>query len=320
MKYIVLLPILFVINIPQALQAQKQSPYEKVDAYVSSLGSLPGKNVATVTDTLTVVFSDKTDQARALYCWIAHEIALDPKSVRNNDNSKTEPEVVMGSRKSTPYGIAKLFQEMASQAGIRCLSVDGYTRNNAEEIEETPDEMNHCWNVVQLGQSPSQWFYVDVAKACGRLDKKGTSFIKEYGSSYFFPYNKLFNLDHFPDNPAWQLGEGPKNIADFYSLPVLHSACYDLGIRAFQPAKGIIKGKAERTINFTLSMNADAVITSMEMRYGPSPAKQITKPLKFIRSGGDIGFSFIFSEEDEFPLTILANGKELMTYQVMITE
>ena len=71
---------------------------------------------------------------------------------------------------------------MCSQANIRCLSVDGYVKNFPEEINDIPDEINHSWNVVQLGLSPEEWYYVDAAKGSGYLDKKRSVFTKKFTS------------------------------------------------------------------------------------------------------------------------------------------
>src|SRR6188768_483657 len=96
------------------------------DELVKNLGSLPTLNVATITDTITINFSDKKEKARAIFYWIANNIALDPKATKTNDVKKINPEDVIQSRKTTPLGFANLVQEMCSLANIRCLVVDGY--------------------------------------------------------------------------------------------------------------------------------------------------------------------------------------------------
>jgi transglutaminase/protease-like cytokinesis protein 3 len=180
--------------------------YTTTDNFIKNLGSLDSLNVARIADTLTRRLSDKEQKARAIFYWIANNIALDLKAIKSNDQRKSLPEDVVKMRKGTPLGFAKLFQEMSSLANIRCLVVDGYVKANTDDINSPSDESNHSWNVVQLGLSPDQWYFVDVAKASGYTDKKMSSFTREFTSNYFFPDKALFNLDHFPDNDAWQLG------------------------------------------------------------------------------------------------------------------
>src|SRR6218665_926501 len=141
-----------------------QVNYSTTDAYVKQLGSMDSLNLAQVAKKITAVSADKEQQARAIFYWIANNIALDPKSVKANDQRRSLPEDVVKLRKATALGFAKLFQEMASIANIRCLVVDGFVKNNVEDINAPADEINHSWNVVQLGQSPDSWYVVDAAK------------------------------------------------------------------------------------------------------------------------------------------------------------
>jgi len=320
MKQIYIWGILFTAILPLSTAAQFSKSYEKVDQYVEQLGPLSDLNMATITDTITEIFSQNKEKARAIYYWITHQIALDPKAIRANDNSKTEPEGVIRLRKSTAQGIAKLYQEMASQADLRCLTVDGYTKKNAEDIGEAPDELNHTWNVVQLGKTSTEWFYVDAAKGCGSLDKKRTTFIKNYTSGYFFTERKIFNHDHYPDNAAWQLGEGPGSLNDFNSLPVINAEAYDLGLSDFLPRKGKIKTKVNATFQFNFRLSPSAQITILEMQNEEGNKKTAPKSLQFTNKGGDISFTCIFYDADEFPITIFANGKALITYMMEVTE
>ena len=140
-------------------------------------------------------------------------------------------------------------------ANIRCLTADGYVKNNANDINNKIDEINHTWNVVQLGQSPEQWFYIDAAKASGFTDAKMTSFTKLFTSEYFFADRALFNLDHFPDNAAWQLGAGPKSLKEFYSLPVISNAAYKYGLQKPKPINGYVKTKANANTAFSFTYN-----------------------------------------------------------------
>ena len=200
----------------------QQSKYKNIDDAVEKLGPLNNFNVAVIADTITEKFADNEEKARAIFYWIANNIQLDPKGTRQNDDKNILPEKVIALRKATPLGFSLLVQEMCSAANIRCLSVDGYVKNYAAEINETADEKNYSWNVIQLGQSPESWYYVDAARASGYLDKKSIVFTKQFTSEYFFANRKLFNLAYFPDNNSWQLGGGVKNVKDYYALPIFN--------------------------------------------------------------------------------------------------
>ena len=154
--------------------------FDKVDAYVQSLGSLDTLNMGTIADLVTKNFNDKKLKARAIFSWIANNIAYETKTSRATNPKNNTSDVVLKNRKAGGTGYATLFQDMCSVANIRCLTADGFLKRTVEEINEKDVEINHSWDVVQLGQSPDDWYYVDAALASGHLDKKGTTFIKSF--------------------------------------------------------------------------------------------------------------------------------------------
>ncbi len=293
--------------------------YASVDAKVISLSAMADLNIAQIVDAITKPFSAKEDRVRAIYYWIANNIAIDPKRTKSQDARNSEPEKTIASRTATPLGYSLLVQEMCSDANIRCLSVDGYVTNSVDEIDNGEAEKNFSWNVVQLEQSPDKWFYVDACKAAGSLDAKMSVFTKNFTSGYFFPPRELFNLDHYPDNSAWQLGKGPKSLKDFYSLPLIHSAAYSLELGKPSPENGLIKTKVNSAVKFEFPYNG---IEISKITMVKTIGRKVTNiPIeKFSTDAAKISFSYAFKDEDEFPLLIMADGKELISYKVTVKE
>jgi Transglutaminase-like superfamily len=316
-----LITLCFSIIICASLSAQKNaSQYQSIDDFVAKLGSLDSQNVASIAQTLTSRFTEKEQKARAIFFWIANNIALDVKAVKGSDERKSLPEDVVKYRKATSLGFAKLFQEMSSQANIRCLVVDGYVRKSIDDLNNPSDEINHSWNVIQLGTSPDLWFFADAAKASGTLDKKMITFIKDFTTEYFFADRALFNLDHYPDNDAWQLGGGPKSLKDFYAMPVIYNAAYHYGLKKPTPSSGFIKAKTKVKTSFSLPFTSDATITNVSLVLGDERKLQKPEPMNFTSSGGAISFSYQFKTEDTFPVKIVADGKTILEYMVEVTE
>lgn len=319
MKNLILFIFTFIAFASASLKGQVKN-FTSTDAYIKQLGSLDNLNVATIADTITRNFSDKYDKARAIFYWIANNIALDPKAIKANDNKKKDPVDVVQLRKATPIGFALLVQEMCSMANIRCLTVDGYVKNQAEEINNKADEINHSWNVVQLGQSPEQWYYIDAAKASGFTDIKMTTFTKLFTSEYFFADKLLFNLDHFPDNDAWQLGPGPKTLKEFYALPVISNAAYKFGLQKPQPVNGYIKTKIKTTTSFSFIYNNTIPIKNIFLIIGEEKKLLKPEPMNFKDNNGLISFSFQFKKADTYPVRIVADEKELLQYYLEVDE
>lgn len=313
------LTVILSVTILSKVNSQTSNKFIKVDRYIQTLGRLDSFNVATIADTLTRKFTNKQEKARAIYYWIANNIAIDPKATRSNDNSKSDPVIVIKMRKSTPLGFATLFQEMCSMANIRCLVVDGYVKNFPEDIRNKADEVNHSWNVIQLGQSPEEWYYIDAAKASGSLDRKYI-FTKQFTSEYFFADKFLFNLDHYPDNSAWQIGPGPKNIKDFYSLPLVLPAAYTYGVQKPQPTNGYLKTKLKNTTTFSFAYNADLIVSDVSLIIGDGKKQQSPQPVNFTSGKGTITFTYQFKIDDSYTVTIVVDGNKILQYYAEVEE
>ena len=297
-----------------------QDDYNSTDKFVEKQGSMDSLNLAQIAKRITAGSTDKEQQARAIFSWISNNIALDPKAIKGNDQRKSLPEEVVKFRKGTALGFAKLFQEMASIVNIRCLVVDGYIRSGIEELNNPADEVNHSWNVVQLGLSPDTWHVLDASKAAGSLDKKMTVFTKKFTPGYFFTDKTLFNLDHYADNDAWQLGPGPKSIKEFYSLPIIGPAAYEYILKKPTPANGYIKTKSKAKVSFTIPIRSGADIENVSLIIGDGKKVQKPEPMNFSYNGASIVFSYQFKTEDTYPIKIVVDNKTLLEYMVEVSE
>ncbi len=302
-----------------SLRAQSDQ-FKQIDAFVEKIGTLDSQNVAQITQTLTQPFPDKEQKARAIFSWIANNIAIDVKAFRIHDEKRSLPEDVIKNRKGTPLGFAKLFQEMSSGANIRCLVVDGYVKNSIDDLNNPADEVNHSWNVIQLGTSPDQWFFVNAFKASGIIDKKMTAFTKEFTSGYFFSDRILFNLEHFPDNDAWQLGPGPKSRKEFYSLPVFYNTAHVYGLKKPIPATGLVKAKTKTRMDFKIPIQSGEGINTVSLVIGDGRKMQKPEPMNFTTTAGSINFSYQFKTEDTYPVKIMVNEKPVLEYMVEVSE
>jgi transglutaminase/protease-like cytokinesis protein 3 len=296
---------------------QSAKDLKVVDDYVKSVGSLDSMNMGTISNIITKNFPDNIYKARAIFDWIAYNISFDAKASRNGDNSIDFSDNILKSRKATSFGYAALYQDMCSAANIRCLTVDGYIKKSTDDINEKPDEFNHSWDVVQLGTSPSDWYYVDPTWGSGYTDKAEKIFTRSFNDAYFFADKYIFNQQHFPDNTSWQLGGTIKNVNEFFALPVVKSPAYEFGLTSFTPATGHIKIKAGKTVDFNIGVNNGPNITVVSLLMGDDKRRK-SKQVNYSLNGGSISFSYKFDEEDSYPVTIVINGKEVLDYFVEV--
>ncbi len=291
--------------------------FTQVDEYVKGLGSMDSMSMATINNVVINKFTDKIDKARAIYYWIAHNIEYDIKAARTNNTSKNKPDDVLLNRKAVGIGFASLFQDMCSNADIRCLTVDGFVKYKTEQIGEKDIEINHSWAVVQLGLSPEEWYYVDPAFGSGYVDEDMKVFTSYYTDAYFFTDKEVFNQQHYPDNTAWKLGGGPRSKKEFLGLPVVKVAAIELGLKKCFPEVGNLKAKANKAVKFSFVLNATDSISKVELGIGERRKyKQIE--IQFTATGNTLNFTHKFEEENAYPVTVFINGREFVTYYVEI--
>jgi len=291
--------------------------FTEVDAEIKKLGSLDSMNMGTISSIVTKNYTNKTDKVRAIFDWITYNIAFDLKAAKNGATDKNSSTQVLLSRKATSPGYANLFQDMCSSAGIRCLTADGFVKLGPDEINNTKTEINHTWAVVQLGESPDAWYYVDPCWGAGYTDVEYKTFTKAFNPDYFFADLTIFNWQHFPDNIAWYLGPRLKNKKDFFGLPIIKSAAYELGLKKLNPVDGAVKAKVNKAFPFSFQLASYAEVNKVVIAYGEGKKRQVKEvPFKF--SGNLLGFTYTFDDENSFPVTIFVNDKALIEYQIEV--
>ncbi len=309
--------ILLIFSGVNAFAQTNGRDFKTVDDYVKGLGPLDSMSMGTINNVVSNKFEDKIDRVRAIYDWIALHISYDIKAARNNTTMKNSPTEVLLYRKAVGIGFAGLFQDMCSSADIRCLTVDGFVKNNTEQIDEKGSEINHSWAVVQLGQSPDTWFYVDPAWGSGYADAEMKIFTKAYTDAYFFTDKPIFNLQHYPDNEAWKLGSAPKNKKDFYTLPVIKVGAIEFGMKRFIPIEGNLKVKLNKAFSFNFTLNGKDDIIKVSLGIGERKKYKLIDMI-YTYNSGTLSFSYKFAEDGVYPVTVVVNGKDLIAYTVEV--
>jgi hypothetical protein len=319
MKFLIkkILPVLFILAGSQLTAQTNNRDFTAVDTYVKSLGPLENMSMGTINNVVSNKFTDKVDKARAIYYWIANSIKYDIKAARSNNTIKNTPTDVLMTRKAVGLGFASLFQDMCSSADIRCLTVDGFVKTGTGQIGEKDTDINHSWAVVQLGQSPDTWYYVDPAFGSGYADDEMKVFTPYYTDAYFFTDKETFNLQHFPDNEAWKLGPAPKSKKDFFEMPVIKVTAMELGLKRFSPGAGKLKAKAGKAVKFSFTLKSTDEITKVELGTGEKKKYKLTE-IQFSNSAGILAFSHKFDDANSYPVTVFVNGKEFIAYYVEV--
>ena len=171
--------------------------------------------------------------------------------------------------------------------------------------------------MVQLGQSPEEWYYVDAAFGSGYPNADMKEFTKAYTAAYFFTEKETFNLQHFPDNEAWKLGKAPKNKTDFFEMPVVKVAAIEFGLKKISPNEGKIKTKVNKVVKFSFTLKSTEDIVKVELGIGDKKKYKVEE-IQYSNSASVLSFTYKFQDENAYPVIVFVNGKEFVSFYVEV--
>lgn len=183
------------------------------------------------------------DKVKAIHDWIAEHVEYDQRlfTVGVPDESYTA-EGAFEYGVAVCDGYAKLFRQMATQAGLEAERVTGLADNGSG-----PD--NHAWNQVKVD---GEWYNIDVTWDDPIID--GVTDNSNIRYDYFMVPDSVLEQDHAPDNkPHDCTAEQPQ---DFIITIELERATQDENCAYAENArklKNIMQDFADRGIdNFTV--------------------------------------------------------------------
>jgi hypothetical protein len=181
--------------------------YSKIDKQAESAPP----NVRTASDIARYVtrhLTSPADKARAIYCWIAHNITYDVSKMYSNETYTNPHELVdnvLKTRKGVCSNYAALFQACCQSVGVQSYIIDGYTRQNNKTIL-----IGHAWNAVRIDGS---FYNIDATWASGYL--MGNKYTRQFRDNFFLIPPIEFIKTHMPFDPIWQFLTNPITYKDF---------------------------------------------------------------------------------------------------------
>ncbi|KAL8933635.1 MAG: hypothetical protein Q9216_006276, partial [Gyalolechia sp. 2 TL-2023] len=150
-------------------------------------------------------FTSPTDQARAIFTWLHHNIAYDIVSFCNNAVKPSTPANTLATGLAVCEGYAGLFTAIASKAGLESLVVSGHGKGAGfqplEPGHPIPSEYStHAWNAVKIDDG--EWKLIDTCWGAGHVDIGAQLYTKKFAPRHFVMGNDQFGLTHFPTNKA----------------------------------------------------------------------------------------------------------------------
>ena len=154
---------------------------------------------------LTTPFLSPTDQARAIFTWLHHNISYDVEAFFNNRVQPSTPASTLMSGLAVCEGYAGLFTAIATIAGLKSVVVGGHGKGFGFSAlpPGTPlpaEYSTHAWNAVKIDNG--EWKLIDCCWGAGSVNGKGQPYNKHFSPRFFTSSNDEFGLRHFPTNKS----------------------------------------------------------------------------------------------------------------------
>ncbi|GAT64100.1 transglutaminase domain-containing protein [Paludibacter jiangxiensis] len=201
--------ILFLLLLCISLHSQAQTDYPSVDQIALRLPESESKTINGIAAYINSHFNTPDDKARAIFCWITHNIAYDVENmykVNLYQNTNDIVERTLNTRKGICMSYTELFNAIAAKTGLKSFAVQGYTKQNNKV-----DILPHAWNAVLIGL---EWSLIDATWGAGYI--QNGKFVRHIENRNFKPNPRQFINTHIPFDPLWQMLDYTVTNQDFY--------------------------------------------------------------------------------------------------------
>ena len=206
-----LFPLLFCLLYPFASLHSQDEAFAVIDKFAYSYKKNKEQDVAAVSQALAAPFLTETDKFRAIFVWITANIRYDFNLLGalryDNADITHQPEVVLKRKLAICQGYTNLLKAMCNAVGIECIRVNGHVKR-PDGLES---DNGHSWNVVR---TDGKWQLADPTWATGHLNEHN-QYVYEFNGRHFFGDPEDYIMDHFPEDPLFQLLPNPVSLKEF---------------------------------------------------------------------------------------------------------
>jgi transglutaminase/protease-like cytokinesis protein 3 len=291
-----------------AISEEPVADYSRIDAAAIALQPLPGETAAAFAQRLAQPAQTEVERARAIFRWIADNIAYDKELIARNDPKDVAVETAFAKRTTICSGYAQLYEAMAHAVGLECEVIHGWAKN----LNATAATGDHAWNSVKVD---GRWGLLDTTFAAGSVGPEG--FVKEFKPWYFLPNPEHFVQSHLPSHPEWQFVNPPWTLARFDALPQTWSSFFGLGL--------VLGSHLDRTIVITNGELHFWILAPRDVYLGvefyEGDAKLSLPPQVEGRAPGSLKYEWVFNISGHRPdrLVVFA-GKQRYGYLKSVVE
>ena len=210
-----------------------QPDFSKIDEYVLGIRTRRNMSEAELVKLITQQSHTKMEKARAIFIWIAHNIAYDTNL---KINSKEE---ALRQGKGVCEAYSGLFKSFAELVGLEVETVVGDSKQSFYKRPSDLDRGGHAWNVVKVDDG--RWILVDATWGAGYVENK--KFTRKLTTHWFDSKPEIFIFTHFPQEDQWQLLDKPVTRDEFLRMPPLSPEKISWGFNPYETLLYFSKNK-----------------------------------------------------------------------------
>lgn len=294
------------------------SSYEKADTRALETPASATTSLDSLSNHLTSWTSNPFEKARAIFRWVAANIAYDTRSYFAGSSGATSAEAVLRTRLSVCMGYSSLFAELSRRAGLDVAVVDGCVKGYSYQVGGDLRGLRHQWNAFRVG---TKWYLVECTWAAGLLD--GASFRPRFTSAYFCPEPRDFAYDHYPDDPKWQLQKRPISLADFSQSAFVRTPYLEYGLASAPLSAGQLVWKGGGVLKVTAPEGVEVMAHASTKEGQPLDSRYALTT----GSKGDWVARFAFDKPGVYVVSLYARRKasggafeDAVDFQVTVTK
>jgi transglutaminase/protease-like cytokinesis protein 3 len=284
---------------------------------------------------LTKRLEKDIDKYRVIFRWISENIDYDIKLYLKQASHDYDARLLPGKHKRWNKKLTKLYtkhtikkrmticegyswllETMCSTAGLSCVSVPGYAKNEDSMIG-VKTKPNHAWNAIKIN---NKWYLSDPTWASGYVKLERTKYYRDFDETYFLVSPDEFIANHYPTDAQWILLRNKPTLVEFINSPIKTTAFIENKIPNYSPINGKINLKKDSVFKFEFSINKELKSFNIErstFRNKKFVSETLTDYPKRNKENYYVS-SLSFSEKGDYAIRIYINRELTFIYKVLV--
>ncbi len=204
-------PLLFCLFFPFTFLQSQDEGFAVIDKFAYNYKKTKEQDATALAQALATPFNTETDKFRAIFVWITANIRYDFNLIGalryDNADITHRPEIVLKRKLAICQGYTNLLKAMCTAVGIECIRVNGHVKRP----DGISGDNGHSWTVVR---TDGKWELADPTWATGHLNEHN-QYVYEFNGRHFFGDPEEYIMDHFPEDPLFQLLPHPVSLKEF---------------------------------------------------------------------------------------------------------